>query len=78
MISTGLSFMRGKQSIVEFFSVVGEQSVDLDRTGFVQGIQKAAGARRTLVLFDLHKYPARCPINRHKQVASRGLVLRLP
>jgi len=77
MISTGLMFMRGKQSIGELFSVVGEQSGDLDRTCFVQGIQKAAGAGRTLVLCDLHTHPARCPINRHKQVASRGLVSHL-
>jgi len=43
----------------------------------VQGIQKAVGARRALVLFDLHKHPARCPVNRHKQVASRGLISHL-
>ena len=77
MIFTGLTFTRGKQSIGELFSVVDEQSVDLDRTGFVQGIQKSAGARRTLVLFDLHKHPVRCPFNHHKQVASRGLVSHL-
>ena len=77
VIPTGFAFTRRKQSIREFFSVVGEQSGDLDRTGFVQGIQKAAGARRALVLFNLHKHPARCPINRHKQVASRGLVSHL-
>ena len=66
-----------QQSIGKLFSVVGEQSDELDRTGFVQGIQKAAGAHRTLVRFDLHKHPARCQINRHKQVASRGLLSHL-
>ena len=75
MISSGLTFTLGKQSIGELFAVIGEQS--LDRTGLVQGIQKAAGAHRTLVLFDLHKHPARYPVNRHKQVASRGLVSHL-
>ncbi len=35
MISTGLKLMRGQQSIGELFSVVGEQSGDLDLTGLV-------------------------------------------
>ena len=51
MISTGPAFTRGKQSIGELFSVVGEQSGNLDRTDLVQGIQETAGARLTLVHF---------------------------
>ena len=61
MISTGLTFTRGKRSIGELFSVVGEQPADLDRIGFLQGIQKAAGARRILVPFSSSQTPSALP-----------------
>jgi len=74
MISTGLMLTLEKQSIDELFSIIGERSGDLDRTGFVQGTQKVSRTRRTLVLFDLQKHPSRRSVNRRKLVAPRDLV----
>lgn len=77
MAAAGRSRMTGKQTIGELFTVVGEQPGYLDRTGFVQGPQECLGARCRLGRLDLHKHPARSPVDDHEQIAALGLVLHL-
>lgn len=49
MVATGLALTRGKQSVGELLAVVAQQLDDLERTGLVQRLQKAARTRRCLV-----------------------------
>ncbi len=77
VLPRGLPGSRGKEAISELFAVVGEHLLDAHRAGLVHGVQKRLGAGRRLVLLDLHKHPARGPVDGHEQIAPAALVLHL-
>ena len=67
----------GNQAVRELLAVVCQQLVDPDRTGLVQCLQEGLCTGRRLVGLELHKHPARGPVNGHEQIASAALVLHL-
>ena len=77
MVAAGFAFLAGKQAVRELLAVVCQQLVDPDRTGLVQCLQEGLCTGRRLVGLELHKHPARGPVNGHEQIASAALVLHL-
>ena len=43
MVAIGLAFAAGKQTVRELLADIGQQLVDFDRAGLVQGVQKDLG-----------------------------------
>jgi len=74
MVARGLSLTACKQPVSELLAVVGQDFLHSDRAGLVQGVQERASGGRCLVTLDLHKHPARSPVNGHKQVAPAGFI----
>jgi len=77
MPSGGLSCLVGEQSIRELLAVVGEDAIDFDGTGRMQGRKKAFGAGCGLVGLEGDVYPTCGPIDGDEQIASTGLIRHL-
>ena len=71
------TFPAGKQAVCELLAVVGQQLGDPEWTGLVQCLQEGLRTGGRLVGLELHKHPARSPINGHEQIAPAALVLHL-
>ena len=74
MLSCGLSCPIGKQSVGKLLAVVGQDASDLDRTGCVQGLEKAFGAGSGLVGLECHIDPAGRPADGNEEIAAPGLI----
>ena len=77
MVAAGFAFPAGKQAVCELLAVVGQQLGDPEWTGLVQCLQEGLRTGGRLVGLELHKHPARSPINGHEQIAPAALVLHL-
>jgi hypothetical protein len=77
LVSRGLALTACKQPVGELLTVVGQNSLHLDRASLVQSGQEQASGSGRLVTFDLNKHPARGAVNGYKQIAPAGLVRRL-
>jgi len=74
VLTRGLALSARKESVRELLAVVGQQLLNPERAGLVQGAEKGLRAGRRLVLLDRHEHPALGPVNGHEQVAPLRLV----
>ena len=74
MPARGITGPAAKEPVREFLAIIGENLADPDRARLVQRSQKGARTGRRLVGFDLHKHPARGPVDRYEQVTPALLI----
>jgi len=74
MIARGLALTACKQPVGELLAVVGQYFLHPHRASLVQSVEKRACSSGRLVALDLHKHPACCTVNGHKQIAPTGFV----
>jgi len=72
MVAAGFAFPAGKQAVCELLAVVGQQLGDPEWTRLVQCLQEGLRTGGCLVGLELHKHPARSPIDGDVQPALPG------